>query len=361
MFSVKVISLLVTCWALFSITDASAVGEDCTITNFSQVSSVVQRCNNIVVRSLNVPAKQRLHLNLKRGSSLTFSGITRFGVAEWDGPLVIIQGDNLKVNGELGSKLDGQGAKYWDGKGGSGSKKPVLIQIIGSGDFNNIHLLNCPERCASVLGSHLSLVGWNIDVSAGDKNNLGHNTDGFDVVGTDITIRNSVVKNQDDCLVVNRGSDMHFQNIYCSGGHGLSLSIGMSKTSYNDNVARNITFKDCTVVNSDNAIHIKTHKDGAQGLIQDVTYKNITLYNIRNYGMQIQQDYPNHDGRPVGNVPIRGLIITDFKGTMTGKNSVPVEVVCAAGACSDWIWSEIKISGNSKPCSMNYYPSGFSC
>jgi hypothetical protein len=49
------------------------------------------------------------------------------------------------------------------------------------------------------------------------------NTDGFDVAGDDVTIENSFVYNQDDCLAINRGTGITFKNNYCSGGHGISI------------------------------------------------------------------------------------------------------------------------------------------
>lgn len=108
--------------------------------------------------------------------------------------------------------------------------------------------------------------------------NGGHNTDGFDLSGsTGITVKNSVVKNQDDCVAVNQGSDYYFQNLTCSGGHGLSLSVGQSTSSGSANQLSNVTFIDSSVSNSANGIHVKTHSDAGTGYIKDVTYDNIEL------------------------------------------------------------------------------------
>lgn len=106
----------------------------------------------------------------------------------------------------------------------------------------------------------------------------GHNTDGFDISSsTGITVKNSVVKNQDDCVAINQGSNMLFENLTCSGGHGLSLSVGQSSENGSPNTVSNVTFKDSTVTKSDNGIHIKTHADAGTGSISDVTYENIKL------------------------------------------------------------------------------------
>ncbi|KAG5860854.1 hypothetical protein JTB14_034430 [Gonioctena quinquepunctata] len=190
------VCLFVICFAICFIDPSDGVDQNCIINEFNDVSRVVQNCNDILMKGIHVPAGKTLNLNLKPDTSLALEGITTFGYAEWDGPLVLINGRGLKVKGALGSKFNGEGAKYWDGKGGQGKPKPVLIRINApdGGEFHDIHLLNCPERCASIGGKHITITGWNIDVSAGDKNNLGHNTDGFDVSGQDISIRNCVVK-----------------------------------------------------------------------------------------------------------------------------------------------------------------------
>lgn len=108
--------------------------------------------------------------------------------------------------------------------------------------------------------------------------NGGHNTDGFDVSSaTGITVQNSVVKNQDDCVAVNQGSDMTFKNLTCIGGHGLSLSVGQSTEDGSPNEVSNIHFLDSTVSDSANGIHIKTHTDAGTGSVNDVTYQNIIL------------------------------------------------------------------------------------
>lgn len=61
----------------------------------------------------------------------------------------------------------------------------------------------------------------------GANYSLGHNTDAFDVSSsTSLTITGATVYNNDDCLAVNSGSDIHFTGGYCSGGHGLSIVSG---------------------------------------------------------------------------------------------------------------------------------------
>lgn len=65
------------------------------------------------------------------------------------------------------------------------------------------------------------------------------------------------------------------ENFVCYGGHGLSLSVGFSNETYEQNVLQNVTIRDSILKGGDNAIHIKTHVDAIEGLVQNITYKNI--------------------------------------------------------------------------------------
>ncbi|KAJ8957033.1 hypothetical protein NQ317_008340 [Molorchus minor] len=298
----------------------------CTVTSYSEVSNALSSCSDIAINDIEVPAGETLNLNLKDGAKLTFNGRITFGHQEWDGPLMAIKGNEITVTGSQGHVIDGEGALYWDGLGGA---------VID---------------------------GWTIDVSDGDTQG-GHNTDGFDIsASTNILVQNSVVKNQDDCVAVNQGSDMVFSNLQCSGSHGLSLSVGMSKTSYDANVVSNLTFIDCTVTNSQNAIHVKTHKDAAEGAVKDVTYQNIKFSDISNYGINIQEDYANggSTGEAIGNIPITNLRMINIEGTV-GSNAMPVYIFCGEGGCSDWTWSEVSVTGGSKDSTCNFTPSGYTC
>ncbi|KAG5876039.1 hypothetical protein JTB14_031566 [Gonioctena quinquepunctata] len=337
------------------------VGAGCTITDYSQVASVVNSCTNIVLSSITVPAGVTLRLPLKDRSTLTINGIIRFGFAHWVGPLMHIQGNGIRVTGTIGSKIDGEGLKYWDGKGGLGTVKPVTLSIYSNNAvFEGVHIVNCPERCTSLIGDHLELNKWIIDCSAGDRNGLGRNTDGFDIGGNNIVIKNTVIRNQDDCIGVGRGTNMHFRNIVCYG-RGLSVVSGMDKTNYANNLVRNVTYTYCSIHGSTNGIDVRTVKDGGPGLIQDLTYSHITMEAMQAWTIRVHQDNTQDDGKPVGNVPIRGLTMTDIKVTTTGRNSRGINVMCAPGACSDWHWSGVSVNGNQFPCSMTNQPAGISC
>jgi polygalacturonase len=84
----------------------------------------------------------------------------------------------------------------------------------------------------------------------------------------------------------------------CTGGHGLSIgSIG----GKSDNDVSNVVFTNSVVSNSQNGCRIKTNS-GTTGSVSDITYSNIQLSGITDYGIDVQQDYLN--GGPTGTLMI---------------------------------------------------------
>ncbi|KAJ8970226.1 hypothetical protein NQ317_003772 [Molorchus minor] len=308
----------------------------CTVTTFSEIKLAVSSCSEIVIDGITVPAGESILLDLNEGTTVTFKGTIKFEYKEWYGPLLKILGHGVTVQGAQGSVLNGQGDLYWDGLGSLGRVKPRFMRIKATGYSNitNIHLLNCPHS------EGLTLSGWNIDCSAGGLG--GHNTDGFDISSsTNLVLKDSVILNQDDCVAISQGLNLTFSGLYCSGSHGLSLSVGMSNSTPAANTLSNVVFSNCTVANSRNGIHVKTHTTGTTGYIKNVTYENINLSGITNYGIMIQEDYKNggSTGIPKGNIPITDLRVTNIVGNLSGSEGVSVFILCGEDGCADWSWS----------------------
>jgi polygalacturonase len=128
-----------------------------------------------------------------------------------------------------------------------------------SSKISGITIKNSPVQVFSINNAQsLTIDGVTIDDSAGDSGG-GHNTDAFDIGdSTYVTVQNSKVYNQDDCVAVNSGTNIWVSNLYCSGGHGLSIgSVG----GRDDNTVQNVTFTGSQVVNSQNGVRIKTVYD----------------------------------------------------------------------------------------------------
>jgi galacturan 1,4-alpha-galacturonidase len=123
-------SLLLGASALVSAAPASLdTRSSCTFTDAASAIKNKASCSAIVIKDMTVPAGTTLDLTkLKSGTTVTFEGTTTFGYKEWKGPLISVSGTNIKVVGASGHVIDGNGAKWWDGKGTNGGKKKPKVR-----------------------------------------------------------------------------------------------------------------------------------------------------------------------------------------------------------------------------------------
>lgn len=98
----------------------------CTFSGTNGYSSAIASkasCGTIVLDALTVPGGVTLDLTgLADDTVVIFEGETSFTYYEWVGPLFAVSGTGIKVVGNSGSSLNGNGASYWDGGGGSSGK-----------------------------------------------------------------------------------------------------------------------------------------------------------------------------------------------------------------------------------------------
>ncbi|PWN87238.1 glycoside hydrolase family 28 protein [Acaromyces ingoldii] len=334
----------------------------CTFTSTSALASGKGSCSSITLQGIAVPAGQTLDLTgLKSGTSVTFAGTTTFGYKEWEGPLISADG-SITITGASGHLIDCDGARWWDSKGSNGGKtkpKTFFAHNMSNAKITNLNVKNTPVQGFSINGAKsLTLDHITINNKDGDSNG-GHNTDAFDVgSSTTVTISNSNVQNQDDCLAVNSGSDIHFTGNTCSGGHGISIgSVG----GRSDNKVDGVYVSGSSVSNSENGVRIKT-VSGATGSVNNVHYTNVKLSNISKYGIVIEQDYENGGptGTPTTGVPITNLEVSGVTGSVS-SSATEVYILCGKGSCSGWKWSGNSISGGKKSTKCANVPSPASC
>ncbi|GAA5827795.1 hypothetical protein JCM11251_007677 [Rhodosporidiobolus azoricus] len=319
----------------------------CTIKSLADVSKA-QTCTDILIESFTVPAGQTFELKLKDNTIVHLMGDLKFATGKnWEGPLMSVSGKNIDFRGN-GHKLDGQGAWYWDGKGGNGGKtKPKFFKVKFSGKMTNVVLYNQPVHGFSVSNpAKLLMSGITVDCRDG-KTGGGHNTDAFDVsASTDLTITNSKIYNQDDCIAINDAKNLVFSNNRCEGGHG--ISVGSIKDGKH---VSGVTIKGNTIVDSDQALRIKTYVGAKDASVDSILYDGNTASGIAKYGVIIQQDYTNEGatGKATNGVPIKNVHITGKTTSISvDKKAKQVYVLCASGACSDFDFSSLSVTGGSK-------------
>lgn len=268
----------------------AVLATNCTFTGtdgYLEVNQTKNSCSTIILDSLQVPGGVTLNLeNLNDGTTVgcppplfgfstygqlildfpdqvIFEGRTTWDYAEWSGSLFSVSGNNITVRGAPGSVLDGQGALWWDGEGnGGGVTKPKFFKANNLNDsvLDSIYILNAPINSFSInYINNLLVKDIVVNNTAGDElgsdgNTVGHNTDAFDVNNCDgVLITGARVWNQDDCVAVNSGQNVRFQDGYCSGGHGISIGSVGGRTN---NYVNNITFENVVMEKSQQSVRI---------------------------------------------------------------------------------------------------------
>ncbi|KAI0734461.1 polygalacturonase [Fomitopsis betulina] len=313
----------------------------CTVDSVSSASDLSD-CSDVEITGFTVASGDTLDFKFADSASVTVSGDITFESTTASGPLITFEGSDITFNG--GDRtFDGNGADYWDGEGTNGGKaKPhPFMKIKASGSFSQFTVLNTPAQAISVGNSaSLTISKVTVDNSAGDTDSLGHNTDGFDVSASDVKIANCVVKNQDDCIAINSGSSIVFEDNTCSGGHGMSIgSISSGKT------VSGVKFAGNTVTDSLYGIRIKVKKDATSGSVSDVTYSQNTISGISDYGVLITQSYPDDDGTPGTDTTISDINF-DGEATTISVDSGAKRLTVDCGDCTGtWDFSELTITG----------------
>jgi len=319
------------------------IGKRCTgtIESLADVAAA-QECTTINIAGFTVPAGQTFSLSPPDGAVVSMTGQITFGVAQWAGPLMVIKGNGITFNGN-NHNLAGQGDQYWDGLGGSGGlEKPApMITLEMSGTFENVQILNSPQRAVAVNTNGLTVSGVTVNNAAGAAANsrsngkpAGANTDGFDVAASNIIIKNSVVTNQDDCLAINRGSNITFTGNSCTGGHGISIGSISSNT-----VVSGITISNNVVTNNANALRIKTDATATGSTVSNVVYSGNKATGTTGFGVLIDQSYPAVLGTPGTGVVISGITFTGTNALAVGSTAHRVEVNCGSTSSCTGTWN----------------------
>ncbi|EFW99620.1 polygalacturonase 3 [Grosmannia clavigera kw1407] len=332
-------------------------GATCTVTAFADVKASVAACSNVLLSGLTIPASSTLSVTVPTSGALLFAGtMTVEYTPNAAYTPIVLTGKHAKVAGLAGAVIDGLGAKYWDGGGSnSGTAKPdhlIKLSNMVSSYFGDLTIKNWPTHLFEITGgSDNTIENLILDNSAGNaltgKKKLGHNTDAFDVANVNgLHVKSATVYNQDDCVAVNSGSNIVFENLYCSGGHG--MSIGSIKSGV---TVSNVTFKDSSVIDSFNGCRIKTISGATGSSVSDITYSNIFLSGISDYAIDVQQDYLNGGptGKPSSSITVSDVTFKDITGTVSDSDAYEYYLLCGStSSCTGFTWSGISITGGGK-------------
>nr|GLL17912.1 probable polygalacturonase [Ipomoea trifida] len=216
----------------------------------------------------------------------------------------LIHGQNLKdvvITGHNGT-IDGQGQGWWKKYRQRllNYTRGPLVQIMWSSDIliSNITLRDSPFwtlhpfDCKNVTIRDVTVLAPIFDAP---------NTDGIDPDSCeDVLIENCYISVGDDAIAIKSGWDQYgiaygrpSKNILIRNLVVRSMvSAGISIGSEMSGGVANVTVENLHVWSSRRAIRIKTAA-GRGGYVQQVTFRNVTLENVR-VGIVIKTDYNEH-------------------------------------------------------------------
>ncbi|KAI0153386.1 putative extracellular exo-polygalacturonase [Pestalotiopsis sp. NC0098] len=264
----------------------------------------------------------------------------------WNGQSaqILVDGvDGLTMAGA--GTVDGNGQASWDRFATDSSyDRPTMLYISGESTniaVRDLKLVNAPNVFVSAAAgtSDIELSGLALSaVSTSD--NLPKNTDGFDVSGTRVVLRDISIVNDDDCIALKPGADsVEATNITCTGGHGVSVGSLGSKAGATDTVS-NIYIDGVTMIGTTKAAGIKLYPGGSAhgtAVVRNVTFANFVVDGA-DYAFQVQSCY-NEDADYCASSPstaaLADVVVRGFSGTTSSKYDPTVaNIDCpAAGSC----------------------------
>ncbi|XP_004230341.1 polygalacturonase At1g48100 isoform X2 [Solanum lycopersicum] len=264
--------------------------------------------------------------------------------------LVFYRIDGMSMQG--GGLIDGKGEKWWNlpckpHKGINGTTlpgpcdSPVAIKFFMSSNLTvqGLKIKNSPLfhfRFDSCRGVHVD----SLYIKAPRQS---PNTDGIHIENTnDVTIRNSIISNGDDCISIGAGCyNVDIRNMTCGPSHGISIgSLGIRNSRA---CVSNITVEDSTIKYSDNGVRIKTWQGGF-GTVSNINFNNIRMESVRN-PIILDQYYCSTKScaNQTSAVYISDVIYSNIKGTYDVR-SPPMHLACSNSVpCTNLTFLDVEL------------------
>ncbi|OMO98563.1 Glycoside hydrolase, family 28 [Corchorus olitorius] len=244
-----------------------------------------------------------------------------------------------KINGLIltgHGTFHGQGATVWEKEvppspTNPNRRRPASIK------FNNVD--NAIIRGITSIdakGFHIFISNsenfriFNIDIQAPDTS---PNTDGIHMSKSSIVkISKTKIGTGDDCVsMIHGSSNISIKKVFCGPGHGFSIgSLGHYKEETD---VQGIIVKNCTMVNTDNGLRIKTYMSNIAIKASRIFFQDISMTRVQR-PIIINQEYNSIEGSKSSKVSISDVYFTNVRGTSATKTAV--SLICSkTNPCSN--------------------------
>ncbi|PMD29988.1 glycoside hydrolase family 28 protein [Hyaloscypha variabilis F] len=313
-----------------------------------------------------IPAGYTFYLN----TALTFAGcvgcdfqiegtiMASDDTSYWSTQTNIISVDSItgaQIHSVTGTGvINGNGQAAWDAFAADAIARPTLFSVEGTSSNIQVYDLtvqNPPNVFFTVSSGSTSIHYSGLTMTAvSTSSNPAANTDGFDINGSTVSVTDTKITNDDDCIAFKPGANLvTVSGITCTGSHGISIGSLGSSAGVTDTV-KNIYVSDVIMVSSTKAAGIKLYPGGdayGSALVSNVTFTDFTV-DASGYAFQIQSCY-NQDAAYCAEYPstakLEGIYVENFSGTTSTKYEPDVaNINCPADGLCDVYFSGMSVN-----------------
>jgi len=328
--------------ATFDVTTYGAVGDDKT-DNTAQLQAALTAAADAGGGTVLVPKGTFLSGPIVLGSSTALSlsagaVLKMLPKASYPSitPLITAtKAHDIALIGE--GTIDGQGQAWWDAfAADSSTERPQQVSFSNSTRvlISGVHFQNSPEEHIWVKGdTDVTITGITISTLGVAGKNPPKNTDGVDVSATGVFFCNNDIACGDDNVALS-GKNIYLAYSRFGVGHGCSIG-SITKNGVSKLTVDHISFEGTTA-----GVRLKSARDRG-GLVEDVSYTNLTMNNVQNPVM-LTSYYPSLPTDPTTDVDQAVTATTPFWKDITIKN-----LTATGSANGGIIWGlpEAKVSG----------------
>jgi len=260
--------------------------------------------------------------------------------------------DGFTLSG--GGTFDAKGKNVWGKRSCSGIRYcgdlPISLRFdfITNGLIKEITSLDSKQFHINLLGCK-NVTFQNVNVIAPDHS---PNTDGIHIGrSTGIKIIDTKIATGDDCISLGDGSEnILIKGVTCGPGHGISVgSLGKYK---NEAPVVGVNVVNCTFINTQNGVRIKTWPNSFAGTASDMRFENLLMKNVSTSVLidQLYCPWNQCKAQIPSKVKIRNISFKNIRGTSSTKEVV--KLLCSKSfPCQDVKVTDIDIrySGRDGP------------